>query len=487
MERLAAATGGCGRFLLRCLLVVTLVCGLYQVYRLATNTPHPKWPVPLDMISRKNANNQNIVSMEKTHGGNQVTEPQVLNDLPPDFPEPAPNPPPPTAVEDVNVPATESATTSTAATTVASDTTSAEVTSAGTPTGPDSRNTSTIRNKLIIIWFRQGTKRDMGVGTGTKPFTRKRNNCRVQTCETTTSHDRLREADAVVVHTRPREFAMRPETYPTRVRRSQIFAFYNFEAPIRTKNLKLHADVFNLTMTYRTDSDIVIPYWYYKKRPASEPYVPLTPAQLKSKNKMAVWFFSSCVKGGNIRWQYVMELRKYIDIDIYGKCGNLSCPKDQHLECMKMAESNYKFYLSFENANCRDYMTEKVYNPLSINIVGIVMGGVDYHSKALPPHSVIDVSMFKNPRSLAEYLNYLDKSDDEYLKYFEWKKEYVVTKRDPDKGFCRLCEILHDDSYEYKSKFDVQQWWNVEGRCKDEDEWLRQFRLRQFRQRPLFQ
>lgn len=50
---------------------------------------------------------------------------------------------------------------------------------------------------------------------------------------------------------------------------------------------------------------------------------------------------------------------RYISVDIYGKCSNLSCPSAT--KCWETIEKNYKFYLALENSNCRDYITEKAH------------------------------------------------------------------------------------------------------------------------------
>ena len=44
----------------------------------------------------------------------------------------------------------------------------------------------------------------------------------------------------------------------------------------------------------------------------------------RSKKKLAVWLVSDCETFSE-REKYVAEMQKYIDIDIYGKCGPLSC------------------------------------------------------------------------------------------------------------------------------------------------------------------
>ncbi len=50
---------------------------------------------------------------------------------------------------------------------------------------------------------------------------------------------------------------------------------------------------------------------------------------------------------------------------------------------------------------------------------------MDYLAVA-PENSFIDARKFKSPQDLANYLIYLDRNDDEYLKYFEWKDKYQV-------------------------------------------------------------
>ena len=60
--------------------------------------------------------------------------------------------------------------------------------------------------------------------------------------------------------------------------------------------------------------------------------------------------------------------RSHFQINIVGRCSTgrqNDRPHDSHL---------YKFYLSFENTLCEDYVTEKFYRPLEQAILPIVMG-----------------------------------------------------------------------------------------------------------------
>ncbi|QQP36020.1 Alpha-1_3-fucosyltransferase, partial [Caligus rogercresseyi] len=85
----------------------------------------------------------------------------------------------------------------------------------------------------------------------------------------------------------------------------------------------------------------------------------------------------------------------------------------------------YKFYLAFENSVCKDYITEKFYDVMQYDVVPVVYGLANYSALA-PPHSFIDIRDFKSPKALGEYLTYLDKNDEEYLKYFKWRVNYRV-------------------------------------------------------------
>ena len=125
---------------------------------------------------------------------------------------------------------------------------------------------------------------------------------------------------------------------------------------------------FNWTMTYRWDSDIVGPYGYVK--PIGN--APLHPSESRmkqylsnskvnyaaGKTKLVAWFVSNCISKSN-RNEMVKQLQKHINVDVYGKCGTMDCPRNLEDECRDMAAKNYKFYLSLENSLCLDYVTEK--------------------------------------------------------------------------------------------------------------------------------
>lgn len=146
-------------------------------------------------------------------------------------------------------------------------------------------------------------------------------------------------------------------------------------------------------------------------------------------------------------------------------CGNRTCSKSNHTECLRYINENYKFYLSFENSNCKEYITEKFYhnalgyNDLSHMIVPIVMGPdrQDYQ-RLSPPDSFIHVDEFGSVEELATFLHRLDGADPLYKRYFGWKTagKFIETK-----FLCRLCAMLHWSRLIGKQKYypNVRDWW----------------------------
>ncbi len=123
---------------------------------------------------------------------------------------------------------------------------------------------------------------------------------------------------------------------------------------IHTRLSELPDDYFNLTMSYRSDSDI--PFQYFTRhRNKTEKNTRVSNLDwVFPKPKLVAWFVSHC-RTYSGRELYVKELQKYIAVDIYGQCGPLKCGTKHGREemCYKMIEKDYYFYLSFENAICR--------------------------------------------------------------------------------------------------------------------------------------
>ena len=118
-------------------------------------------------------------------------------------------------------------------------------------------------------------------------------------------------------------------------------------------------------------------------------------------------------------------------MDTYGNCGKGRCVKNSRA-CETLL-GQYKFYLSLENSQCTDYITEKFWNYLYRDLVPIVFGPTraDYE-RAAPPNSFIHVQDFDTLRELAEYVKRVANDDTLYNSYFLWKKKGSII---PDYAF----------------------------------------------------
>ncbi|KAK3734423.1 hypothetical protein QZH41_007306 [Actinostola sp. cb2023] len=274
--------------------------------------------------------------------------------------------------------------------------------------------------------------------------------CENTLCTITYNHDLLPLADAVGFH------GPDIKVLPNRTRTDQIWFYFIMENP-SNRNISAFNGIFNWTMTYRGKSEIHVPYGRYT--PRGPGYQDSGEIDLEYKDMLVSWMVSNC--NGKERNDYVAELSKHIQVDIYGYCGTLMCPLPRRSTSCRLLLRRYKFYLAFENGNCREYITEKYWeNALGNDVVPIVMGGGDYSNPKLAiPHSYIDVRDFASPKELASYLIYLHENNFEYLRYFKWKRLYKLTA---PKRACAVCDALHNSDLLYPPRVivDMRDEWS---------------------------
>ncbi|CAB3224357.1 unnamed protein product [Arctia plantaginis] len=240
---------------------------------------------------------------------------------------------------------------------------------------------------------------------------------------------------------------------------------------------------FNWTWTYKLDSEVR--WGYFVIRDSNKDIVGprknmnwlnwsdmadvnnVTKKILRRKTKAVAWFVSNCITKSR-REGYVMGLQKYLNqyglqIDIYGACGGLECGRDKEEECNKMIETDYYFYLAFENAFSEDYVTEKVLIPLQHNAIPIVYGGADY-TRFLPPDSYLDareLGVYK----LGDQIYKLMQDPELYAHYFKWKNHYSYHRMSENvetDEYCQMCALLNNERKMtqisvYKQ---FQKWWD---------------------------
>ena len=236
-------------------------------------------------------------------------------------------------------------------------------------------------------------------------------------CTLTTDVHSFRDAHAVVFHVPSVRIA---DLLRRRVqkRRGQIWVVWSMESAVHYARLghPLFMNLFDLTMTYHLDADIVTPYFRHDfkellRRPAPE----------KASGKTVNAFISSRYdKSG--RMPYLKSLMGCMDVHSYGKVfRNKFVENDKGRETKMETISSYRFTLAFENAVERDYVTEKFYDPLLAGSVPVYLGAPNISDFSPGDHAFINVDEWGSPESLAEYLRLASRDDLEYQRFFALK------------------------------------------------------------------
>lgn len=106
--------------------------------------------------------------------------------------------------------------------------------------------------------------------------------------------------------------------------------------------------------------------------------------------------------------------------------------------------------MAFENTNCDEYITEKVFhNAYFKGNIPIVLGTTkSIYKSLLPPNSFIHVDDFASPKDLAQYIMELNSNKTKYEELHAWRKHFSVENEhgymgSPSFHYCRICEALN--------------------------------------------
>uniref|UniRef100_A0AC35FBC8 Fucosyltransferase n=1 Tax=Panagrolaimus sp. PS1159 TaxID=55785 RepID=A0AC35FBC8_9BILA len=214
-------------------------------------------------------------------------------------------------------------------------------------------------------------------------------------------------------------------------------------------------------MSYRRDSTIWKPYDRFEKLMGQEKTEEFwTEKQinekLSKKSKLAVQFVSHC-ETHSLREQFIKKLDKYIDITTFGDCGNKTTDmKEQDIL------DQYYFYFAFENAVCKDYITEKFWR-LKHLIVPVVLKR-SILKGIIEDEYFIAADDFSTPEALANKLSEISENTTEYKKYLNWAFKYKKSPSNDNREFCKLCKIaVKKEKHQIP---DIYQWWENESQCQ---------------------
>ncbi|KAM7433107.1 Alpha 1,3 fucosyltransferase 7 [Porites harrisoni] len=323
------------------------------------------------------------------------------------------------------------------------------------------------RTKTVILVYTKffGTVKWIGDGDNCgfeNKFLFASNKCLSGDFELIYDKQRFEESDLVVFHARNMPSVDHLRTLLKSRPTSQRWVYALWETPNATPDPAPLNGLFNSTWTYRSDSDFLSPYGSYEELSEEEKVEKMKniPDYSQGKTELVAWMVGNC--GAQPRMAFVQNLKKYIKVDMFGGCSGKRCSNPPS-DCLK----KFKFYLSFENVLCEDYITEKYWGRLGedLNVVPIVMGGANY-SKLAIPGSYINVMDFKTVKQFAEYLQYLDKNNTAYNEYFKWRLKYKVFRSNLDLSMCQICK-WYVSRYPLKPKVydDLAAHWVEKGRC----------------------
>lgn len=278
-------------------------------------------------------------------------------------------------------------------------------------------------------------------------------------CVITTDRSRIQEADAVLFHMFDLWFWLGMPTYR---HPSQVWVIWCAEPPTRIwKDFRGFQYTFNWTMHYRRSSTV------------DAPFAIAAPLSRDEEQEAEAWFArdlwgilkqkvhdvsitnSDCYDEVQ-RYRLIEELRQHVPVDYYGRCGNLSCPRDNE-ECSTKLK-RYKFMIQFENSYCDDYVSEKYWNSLLSLNVPIVNWKSQQQRYPVIPHSYINIFDFPDLKSAGEYIKKVASNETLYKSYFKWRTKFKVEHTGIWVQFCHLCDALHDSTRPAQVIRDLQAW-----------------------------
>jgi len=340
--------------------------------------------------------------------------------------------------------------------------------------------------KLILLHGKPWNKYDKWQRFDWHKCPPKWSNCRI-----TTDRNRLFEISAVVYNAEDM-----PTTYDidkTKFVDSVQKVFLSGLTPLDTKfDPKKYEDFFDLSITYKSDSTIRIPYWpndgllpaMYRPKPQTK--ILSAEEMLDLEDEVKDYFVKfgkdhfmgytskSCEKD-NYANLFVGKLREEGMINTYSihnksECLNLikdtielPCRGLTTDDCSKHFE-RFKYMITADESLCVDYITRDYWNAiLAWQTVPMLYGASDY-KKLLVPNSYIDMVAEEDYISPSFKKAYGPAQNEmSYYKAFHlWRHEERIEEY---YWQCELCRTIKQIPNVKKNKIKMQEFWNAAKDC----------------------
>nr|CAH04178.1 alpha3-fucosyltransferase [Tetraodon nigroviridis] len=260
-------------------------------------------------------------------------------------------------------------------------------------------------------------------------------------------------ADVVVFH--QQELGSGRVPLPPRRQRpaSQRWVWLSLEPPANMANLSRLNSLFNWTMSFRRDADVPVPYGRtVLGADGRAGRVPLNRSCLVS------WVVSK-YQPEQARSAFYRSLSRHLPVQVYGRWTRRPLSSRELLPTI----AKCYLYLSLENSQARDYISEKLWrNAFQAGAVPVVLGPSRATYQALaPPGSFIHVDDFRSPAALAAHLKRVAADAGAYEQYFSWRRSHrIQTITDWRERLCQIC-VRYPRLAARKSYRDLEAWVNA--------------------------
>lgn len=302
-----------------------------------------------------------------------------------------------------------------------------------------------LNKSVVLVWFWPDEKR-FDLHDCKKHFN-------IDNCHLTDDRALSSKAHAVLVFHKAIDDEL--SNLPTSRTRFQRWIWFNMDSPTNTRRIPGLKSLFNLTLSYRRDSDIHVRWRVTARKATDKEFV------VPEKERLVCWIVESKdlkTKLGE-RYTYFMELAKHINVDLFESSSD-ELKGEKYFSTI----SSCKFFLSFENSIHRDYITETFSGPLAAGTVPVALGPPrTNYENFVPGSSFIHINDFHDAAALAKYLLQLDKDNQTYMRYFDWWKYYTLKQPFTEEKYkyahaiCQAC-LYVGRSKDFRVVPDLYKW-----------------------------
>lgn len=264
------------------------------------------------------------------------------------------------------------------------------------------------------------------------------------------------QVDAVIIHHREianGEADLPPEPRPI----AQKWIWMNYESPTHSSGLWFLEGVFNLTMSYRTDSDIFLPYGYLVPRSRTATgFAHQLSHSGRPRKRFVAWVVSNWSET-HARVGFYKQLRRFIPVDVFGRAGR---PLQRGGDSVVRLLRRYTFYLALDNSLHTDYITEKLWNAVLAGAVPVVLGpSRQNYERFLPAEAFIHVEDFPTVRELALYLLTLRDDPARLRRHLNWRRGYSLhLPKFWGEHYCTACRVVSRTKGRTKTVENLRRW-----------------------------